>query len=121
MRLKLDEDLGQSVAGVLRQAAHDVVTVVEEGMSRASDRVVIEASGTERRCLVTLDMEFANPILFNPAEYAGIAVLRFPPRASDEDLFAAVQTLVAALVRGDIKGRLWVVQRGRVREYQPGQ
>jgi hypothetical protein len=33
-------------------------------------------------------------------------------------LLAAVRTLLGALAKGEISGRLWIVQPGRLREYQ---
>jgi hypothetical protein len=119
VRLKLDENLGNLGAELLTQAGQEVATVFEEGLRSAEDRRVIEACRTEGRCLVTLDLDFGNPLLFNPADYAGIAVLRLPARPEPEDLFDAVRTLIGGLERENIGGELWVVQRGRIREYQP--
>ena len=65
-----------------------------------------------------LDLDFANPLLFRPSDYAGIAVLRLPSEPSRGDLIDAVVTLVVALRAKNIKGKLWIVQRGRIREYQ---
>lgn len=119
MRLKLDENLGNLGAELLTQAGHEVATVFEEGLRSAEDRRVIDVCRTEGRCLVTLDLDFGNPLLFNPADYAGIAVLRLPARPEPEDLFGAVRTLIGGLERENIGGKLWVVQRGRIREYEP--
>lgn len=119
MKLKLDENLGQRGAELFRAGGHDVATVWEQNLTSASDRQVIAASHSEGRCLVTLDLNFSNPLRFPPWEYSGIAVLRLPSKTTDEDLFAVCQTLVNALARGDITGKLWIVERGRVREYRP--
>jgi predicted nuclease of predicted toxin-antitoxin system len=118
LKLKLDENLGTLTAQMLREAGHDVSTVTEQGMSGASDPSVIEASSRERRCLVTLDLEFGNPLLFRPSRYSGIAVLRLPGRVTSEDIDQAVRTLIGGLQGDNIQGRLWVVQRGRIRQYQ---
>jgi hypothetical protein len=119
VRLKLDENLGNLGAELLTQAGHEVATVVEQDLRSAEDRRVIEVCRTEGRCLVTLDLDFGNPLVFNPADYAGIAVLRLPARPEPEDLFDAVRTLIGGLERENIGGKLWVVQRGRIREYEP--
>ena len=68
--------------------------------------------------MVTLDLDFSNPINFQPALYSGIAVLRLPKRANYQDLIEAIQTLIAALRSMDIQGNLWIIQRGNIRIYQ---
>jgi predicted nuclease of predicted toxin-antitoxin system len=64
VKLKLDENLGSAVAQILVEAGHDVSTVVLENLSGAVDRTVIDACQREGRCLVTLDLDFGNPLLF---------------------------------------------------------
>ncbi len=118
MRLKLDENLGGTAASLLRSSGYDTETVRGQGPSKAADRQVIAVCQSERRCLVTLDLEFGNPLLFNPLEYAGIVVIRLPRRPSYRDLLDACNTLIAALSKRDIAGKLWIIQRGRIREYQ---
>ena len=118
MKLKLDENLGTRGVELFRRAGHVAAGVAEQNMSSASDRQIIAVCRDEERCLVTLDLDFANPLLFDPADYRGIAVLRLPPKTGAEDLHEAMQTLIAGLAQSDIRGKTWIVQRGRIREYQ---
>lgn len=66
MKIKLDENLGARGAEWLRAAGHDVATLYEQGMTSSSDGELIQHCRFEQRCLVTLDMDFSNPLLFLP-------------------------------------------------------
>lgn len=68
---------------------------------------------------MTLDLDFSNPLNFDPTQHSGIAVLRLPNQPCHQDLLDAIVTLVGALNTEDIEGKLWIVQRGRIRIYQP--
>ncbi len=78
MKIKLDEHLGERGRQLLNSAGHDVCTVHLQGLASADDRPLIDACRREGRALVTLDMDFANSLVYPPADYAGIAVLRLP-------------------------------------------
>ena len=122
MRFKLDENLGRAAAEALARVGHDVATVQGQKLSGAADGALILKCRREARCLVTLDLEFGNPLLYKPSDYAGIVVLRLPPQPTLQALLDAVDTLAAALAGGrGVNGKLWVVQRGRVRQYEPDQ
>ena len=118
MKLKLDENLGHSMGDPLRRAGHDVSTVPEQSLCGWPDVELIAICRGEKRCLVTLDIEFGNPLLFDPSLHFGIAVLRVSGRQSRAELTAAVSTLAEGLERDSIEGRLWMVQPGRIRVHQ---
>ena len=71
MRIKLDEDLGERGRQLFAAAGHEVATAGDQGLAGAVDRRVLEVCGAERRCLVTLDLDFSNPFVFPPEQYAG--------------------------------------------------
>ena len=119
MLIKLDENLGRRGAVQLRGAGHDVSTVFEQGLTSAADTELLRVCQAEGRALVTLDTDFADPLRFRPAGHAGVAVLRLPRRPGRVDVVEAIQTLIGGLERGEIAGKLWIVERGYVREYQP--
>lgn len=118
MKFKLDENLGQTALKLFQRAGYDVTTVAQQKMTSAQDTELITACLKEQRCLVTLDQDFSNPLLFKPSSYSGIAVLRLPPRITRNSIELAVETLISALSEEDITGKLWIVSIGQIRIYQ---
>jgi len=94
-----------------------LATVPEESLCSASDDTLV--CRREGRCLVTLDMGFANSMRYPPAEYPGIVVLKPPPRFTLSHLEAVIRTLIAGVATRQVRGKLWIVQIHRLREYQP--
>jgi predicted nuclease of predicted toxin-antitoxin system len=118
LRVKLDENLGRTAFDLFCDAGHEVETVRSQGLSGAPDEDVIIACQRELRGLVTLDLDFSNPLVFEPSRFAGIAVLRLPAKPSHRDVLMACRTLIRALEQRTIAGKLWSVERGRIREYR---
>jgi hypothetical protein len=117
VKIKLDENIGERGRCVLVADGHDVMTVHEQGMSGALDGELASTCAREGRALVTLDLDFASPIRFPPHAHAGIAVVRLPRRPAPDDLIGALESLVQALRTQPLDGRLWIVERTRIREY----
>ena len=119
MKIKLDENLGERGAELFRQSGHEVATVADQNLTSAIDDQLAAVCAKEGQCLVTLDLDFSNPFLFPPGEHAGIAVLRPPHQHSVEDIWDLCKLLSQGMAQEDISGKLWIVQRGRIREYRP--
>jgi hypothetical protein len=80
---------------------------------------LIDVCRIERRCLVTMDFDFSNPIQFPPDHYAGIVVLKLPKDPNLSDILECLQTLVRGIDPCDLGGKLRIVSKSRIREYSP--
>lgn len=118
MKWKLDENFGTRTAHFFLHAGHDAETVLEEQLGGSSDETLFEACIREDRCLLTLDMDFADILRFPPHRAPGIAVLRVPGNPSLRLLEALVGGLLRLLAVEPIRGRLWIVEPGRVRVHE---
>ena len=118
MKLKLDENLGKRLAKLFEAAGHDTATVQGQQMSGAEDSDLIARCRDEGRALVTLDLDFGNPLLFRPSQYPGIAVLRPSEPVSHHALEDLCRTLIGGMTQQRLTGKLWIVERGRIRVYQ---
>ena len=119
MRLKLDENLGSRWADFFSGFGYDVQTVVREGLGGANDSTLFETCVRERRCLVSLDLDFADVLRFPPRVTAGIAVLRMQHWNPNELLRILMALLLGGLQTDTIAGRLWIVEVNRIRIHEP--
>ena len=117
MKFKLDENVDPRAKEILLQAGHDAVTAQEEGLSGASDTTIAEATRAENRCLVTLDLDFADILAFPPDRYPGIVVLRHP-KPTTKRLLDLVRDLAQTLRTETPEKKLWILEPGRVRVHE---
>lgn len=114
MRFKIDENLPQEVAQLLRSSGYDALTVNEEEIGGAPDSRVFAVCQEERRVLVTLDLDFANVRAYPPATTAGILVFRLT-RQDRVHVIAVLRDLLPLLVDESPEGKLWIVEGNRMR------
>jgi predicted nuclease of predicted toxin-antitoxin system len=74
IRLLLDQGLPRTTGRLLSAAAWDVVHVSEIGLSRATDRQILDRAISENRVCVTLDADFH--ALLATADATGPSVIR---------------------------------------------
>jgi predicted nuclease of predicted toxin-antitoxin system len=119
VKFKLDENLGITALRSFETAGHDTSTVHLQNLAGAPDEHVLRICTAEQRILVTLDLDFANPITYDPRATSGIAVLRMSRNPAPSELTAAVATLLRAFTEHAIEKSLWIVRHDRIRVWQP--
>jgi predicted nuclease of predicted toxin-antitoxin system len=98
---------------VFVDAGHDVRTVRDERLQGRPDEVIYEVCRVERRCLVTLDLDFSNVLRFPPEPTSGIIVLRPNGGLTLGMLTALARQVVGMMSNQSVEGMLWIVEPGR--------
>jgi len=118
VRFKLDENIAAEMSRPIAEADHDVTTVSGQNISGCEDQQLYDICRAEQRILVTLDMDFANPLRFPPEATAEIVVLR-PARPLLSLLRHALTNALARLKTDDVAGTLWIVESASIRVHEP--
>jgi predicted nuclease of predicted toxin-antitoxin system len=118
MKFKLDENFGTRTQQLFRSAGHDIQTIRDQGMQECSDNYLHEVCCAEKRCLVTLDLDFSDVTRFPPDHGSGIIVIRVPHNPSITLLEQLVRQFLNTLTKTTLKKELWIVEVGRIRVHQ---
>ncbi|MDP2896414.1 MAG: DUF5615 family PIN-like protein [bacterium] len=118
MTFKLDENLGARTQQLFLAAGHEVQTVRDQGLGGCSDEHLYEVCRAEQRCLVTLDLDFADITRFPPTQSKGIVVIRVPRNPNFALLEQLVRQFLQAISQMSVEKKLWVVEAGRIRIHQ---
>jgi predicted nuclease of predicted toxin-antitoxin system len=114
VKFKVDENLPVEVAQLLREAGHDVLTVLEQGLGGAKDQAIAKICQSEQRALVTLDIHFADIRAYPPAEFSGPIVLRL--ERHDKPHVLQIMSRVLKMTGFEHpQGQLWIVEERRIR------
>lgn len=87
--VKPDENLGTQLLLRTRETGLDAESVRTEGLTSAADDMIFAHCRSEGRTLITLDLDFSNPLRFPPTGGPGTIVLRphRPSHVEISDLF----------------------------------
>ena len=112
--VKLDENMPDAAAEILRSAGHDVALARDDGLAGQDDDRLGGVAASEGRVLVTLDLDFADIRRHPPAATPGLVVLRLHRQTLGLMRRAAI-ALGDLLTSEPVAGKLWVVDEARVR------
>jgi predicted nuclease of predicted toxin-antitoxin system len=118
VRVKLDENLPDSVLSILGGVGHDVDTARAEGLRGAKDPAVLAGATADGRLLLTLDRGLGDIRAYPPCTHAGIVVVRLghqSPRAIRD----AVERIYVTVDLADLRGCVAVRRDGELRVRRP--
>ena len=78
MKLKLDENLPESLVAELTALNHDADNVRQEGLAGRDDPAVWAAAQDAGRFLITQDLDFSDVRRFQPGTHHGLLLVRLP-------------------------------------------
>ncbi len=76
MKLKLDENLPESLRATLAALGHDVDNVRLEGLRGQVEAEVWQAAQTTERFFITQDLDFSDLRKFSPGSHHGLMLVR---------------------------------------------
>lgn len=114
MRFKLDECVDVRLGKLFKEAGHNAETVFGEQIAGAADKTIYKICLKEHRILVTQDLDFSNPFVFDPTPTEGIIVLRNPSQLL-ADLKILAEKAISHTEIEKPKAHLWVVGRRGIR------
>ena len=118
MKFKLDENFGNRTEKLFAAAGHDVRTIRQQALQGCSDDHLCNVCCSEKRCLVTLDLDFADVTRFPPEEANGMVVIRIPRNPTITLLEQLIAQFLRAVQEMSVAGDLWIVEPGRIRIHQ---
>jgi predicted nuclease of predicted toxin-antitoxin system len=118
MKFKLDENFGVRTQKIFLPHDHDVLTVREQQLQGCADQTMYDVCRSEHRCLVTLDLDFADVLRFPPQQAHGIVVIRVPQNPTLLLVEQLIRQFLKALETMTIDKKLWIVEIGRIRVHQ---
>ncbi len=102
MKLKLDENFDVRLVPELLKEGFDADTVTAEGLAGSPDETIYDTCKAVGRTLVTLDLDFSNPLRFPPEDSEGIVVVR-PRKTMLSSIRATLWSVIAQLKTGAVK------------------
>ena len=114
MKFKIDENLPQEFANVLRDKGHDAVTVLQEGLTGIPDGDLFAVCQNEDRILVSLDTDFSDIRLYPPGKGPGVLVFRLASH-DKQRLLVMLGKILGAFEQEPIHQRLWIVSDDGIR------
>ncbi len=112
----VDANLPRSTRDLIRRHGHQATDVRDIGLATASDQDIADHARLHQHSIISGDQDFGNVLLFPPANYHGLVVIRPPKGATVAILLSLVeQFLNDAKVMANLPGRLVIVEPGRLR------
>src|SRR5207302_10871963 len=87
----VDANLPRAIRDLIRRHGHQAMDVRDIGLATASDQDIADHARQHQLSIISGDQDFANVLLFPPADYHGLPVIRPPKGATVAMLLSLVE------------------------------
>ncbi|MBF0336520.1 MAG: DUF5615 family PIN-like protein [Nitrospirae bacterium] len=113
MNFLLDQDVFAVTSRFLKELKHDVITVSDINMSRASDIILLKKSQEQQRIFITRDRDFGG-LVFVEELGCGVIYLRVLP-STIISVHKEIETVLTSYSEDDLKSAFVVIEPARHR------
>lgn len=114
LKFKIDENLPKEIAELLVKNGHDALTILDQSLGGKNDKSIISICQKEKRCLITLDLDFSDIRSYPPQQYSGIVVLRTADQ-SKSFVLNMFQRILPVFKEEPLKKMLWIIEPNQIR------
>ena len=114
MKFKTDENFHPAAAELLKHHGHDVLTVWDQNLRGTSDENLAAVCRKEKRAIITLDLDFADIMVYPPESLPSVIVLRLKDQ-SRKSILNVIEGVIPLLESEPLVGKLWLVDEMKVR------
>lgn len=114
MKFKTDENFHPDAVELLRRHGHEVLTVWDQNLRGASDDKLLTICCKEQRAMITLDLDFADIMVYPPGNFPGLIVMRLKDQ-SRKSILSVMEKVISLLKSEPLPSKLWLVDEKKVR------
>lgn len=114
MRFLTDAGISPASVAFLEQIGHDVVHVRTINMQRSSDRAIVDHATTDRRSIITFDLDFGEILAVGVLDRPSVILLRLS-NERPEEVNRRLSTVIAEQQAALESGALVLVEDTRYR------
>ncbi len=115
MNFLVDANLSPRLATALAEAGHDAVHVADIGLSRATDRQILDVADRQGRVIVSADTDFGTVLAMTHRTRPSVLLLRLTSPRRAEPLAALILANLPAVAEALIGGAVVVIEDARLR------
>jgi predicted nuclease of predicted toxin-antitoxin system len=113
-RLLCDQNIRTDTVAYLRSCGHDAISTRDLDLSEGDDDIILAEAVRQDRVVLTFNSDFGDIRLFPPETHCGVIRLRVHPQ-DRATIHPALDRALSRLTPESLRGRIAVVERGKIR------